>query len=267
MKDSIFYVVLTFRPRFAVVRTLLSGLESQNVIIVDNTPKEEKRDIARLESLHCVVIKTGKNLGYAGGMNKGIQFALSKGADWVVLCNDDLTISSKVIVNWNVKLKDSPPGLAGPFSGVLDPVRFTTMYPIDWTKVETRPRYLSGSFLAIHKDVFKKIGLFYEPYFIYYEDVEYCIRAGKVGFPLTQITLPSMRHNDGTTFGKGNFLHEYYMARNHLLFVQRNAPNRIKLREILRMPWTLITHYQDGNVGALTGVRDFAMKKFGEYKK
>lgn len=263
MKQSVWYVVLTYRPQIAKLTRLLRSLENQEIVLVDNTAKEEKSGSFIFENSHCRVIRIGENLGYTGGMNRGGQFALSHGANWVVFLNSDIVLSEEDVNQWNKKLQTSPAGLVGPFPGRLDAKRWTSIYPSS-NKIFD---YLSGSYLGIHKNVIRKIGMFYEPYFIYYEEIELCIRAKKAGFPLSFINLPHLRHHDAQTFGTGSFYHEYYLARNHLLFIQRNAPLGVQMHEILRMPITLSKHYQDGNVGALTGIKDFALRKFGPYRR
>ncbi len=208
-----------------------------------------------------VVDNTNDNRGYSGGANVGMEKAMKAGAEWVVVMNDDLLLTAKAIEKLTAILKDSKPGIVGPFAGALDARRWSTIVP--GTSVD----YISGSIFAVHRDIIKTIGYLYDPYFIYYEEVEYCIRTKHAGFPLRKISIPGVTHKESETMGMNSFLQNYYMARNHLLFVVRNAPTTVKLHELLRMPWTLYEHYRDGNVGALTGVRDFALRRFGQYRR
>lgn len=169
------------------------------------------------------------NLGYAAAANKGIKQAIDKGAVWVLLLNQDILMNKTAISQLFVMAQKSAPMVIGPFAGGLDPKRWTTIYP------SKQIEYLSGSCLLIHRDVFQKIGGFYEPYFMYYEDVDFCIRARRKGYQLKHVTSTGIAHTDAAN--------TYYLMRNHLLFVLRLAPWRVKLHELLRLPKTLYEYW------------------------
>lgn len=192
-------------------------------------------DAERRRSWDIVIDNTVKNLGYGGGANLGITRALREGAEWVVVCNQDIALSNKDKELCKKKLMDAEPGVYGPEAGSLDKKRWTTILPaID------SPDYISGSCIAIHKKVIEKIGYFYEPYFMYYEDTDFSVRAKIAGFPIRQLVLPDFQHD--RTIAKGR-RKKYYLFRNHLLFVLLNAPWSVKLHEFLRLPKTLYDYW------------------------
>ncbi|MFZ5845239.1 MAG: glycosyltransferase family 2 protein, partial [Patescibacteria group bacterium] len=157
-------------------------------------------------------------------------------------------------------LKDSQPGIVGPFAGSLNPRRWTTIVP------SKRADYISGSCIGIHREVIEKVGYFYEPYFLYYEEVDLCLRAKKQGFLLRWLPIKEISHEESVSLGKGSFLHQYYLSRNHLLFVERQAPFRVKLYEFLRLPKTIYEHYVRKEWGALAGIIDYFLRRFGPYR-
>ncbi len=224
------------------------------VIFVDNS--ETKLIDLKLRRLS--IVWNEMNLGYGGGANIGIEQALSLGADWVIIMNQDLKITRKGLKKFADELKRTNPALVGPFAGSLDEKRWTTMLsskPVD---------YISGGCMAIHRDVIDKIGNFYEPYFMYYEDADYCIRAKKSGFPLIQSMTSDICHEDNPYQGKGSFLHECYLARNHLLFVERQALLSVKLYEWSRLPKSYSEFLESDNKGGLSGIKDYLLRRFGE---
>ena len=231
----------------------MRNLVDHQVVVVDNTP-----DSPRKKYVSTDIVFTSENLGYTGGMNRGMEFCFRRGAEWVILVNDDLNLSSGSASQFVAKLKKIPHGVAGPFRGRLDPGRWTSVYPVNSGTFD----YLSGSFMAIHKNVIKRVGYFWEPYFIYYEDVELCQRAKRAGFPLVYIPLKAT-HVDTTTIQRGSLAHEYYLARNHLLFVERNAPAMVKVHEFLRLLKTFYEHRDRGNPGGEQVVRDYMLRRFG----
>ncbi len=204
------------------------------------------------------VIWNETNLGYGGGANEGIRKAIRQGVEWVVVMNQDLNITKDGMVAFEKALQKSPSGIAGPFAGGFDNKRWTTIIP------SKQVDYISGACMAIHRKVIEKVGLFYVPYFMYYEDADYCVRAKKAGFPLIHMPISGILHEDRPSLGKGSFLHEYYLARNHELFVERMAPLHVKSYEYLHLPKTLIEHMVRKNFGALTGIMDYFMRRFGE---
>lgn len=260
MKQSIWFVVLTYYPRENNVERSVARLSGFHVIVSDNTPGSPT--ITRNGMV--TRMKNGKNLGYTGGMNVGIRHALKNGADWVILLNDDIRFSKIDVLKLTEQLHEVPSGVAGPFAGTLDNRRWTSVYP---APVQSTIRYISGSCLAIHRDVFKRIGFFYEPYFIYYEDVEFCVRAKHEGFSVVHLTLPGFGHTDGATFGPGSKKQEYYLSRNHLLFVERNAPPTVKLYEYLRLPKTIAQYVYQRNYGGFLGLRDYFTRRFYDYRR
>lgn len=239
---STWFVVVTFHPEKKALAALRKVLDGWPAVEIDNS---------------------SKNLGYGGGANVGMRGAFSQGADWVVILNQDIAMTKEAVRELCTKLKQLPPGIAGPFSGSLDPKRWTTILPARGKTID----YISGACIAIHRTVIELVGYFYEPYFMYYEDVDLCVRAKRAEFQLTQIPILGIRHTETTSLGKGSYLHQYYLARNHLLFVERNAPLAVRVREILRLPKTLWEHYHRGEQGAKTGIKDYVFRKFGAIRK
>ncbi len=252
MKQSVWFVILTYRPKVTELVSHLRTFDGLSFILVDNS--EDRNEFPK----GIPVLRTGTNLGYTGGMNRGISYCLSHGAEWVVVTNEDIDITEKELKKFIMKLTTTKPGVVGPSIGALDKKRWTTI-------LGKGVDYISGSFMAIHRDVIFKVGMFYESYFIYYEDVELSLRAHRTDFKVTHIPM-KLTHQDGTTFGPNSFLHQYYLARNHLLFVERNAPGFVKIHELLRLPKTIWEHWKKGERGALVGIRDYFLRRFGQYK-
>lgn len=272
MKPDIFFVVLTYYPHVHSLLLLLKQLAPYPTILVDNTPGPEfgvekqlgKKIYSDLKNL--VVCTNSENLGYTGGVNKGLKEAMNRNATWCVVLNDDLQLTSNTVEDFCTALLSTPKGLAGAYPRNLDKKRWTTTL-MEKIQADTSPDFLSGSFLAIHKEVIETMGFLYDPYFIFYEEVEYCIRAKKYGFPLTPIHISGIVHNESSTFEEKPFLHQYYLARNHLLFVERNAPLTVKLYEIVRFPKTLFEHLLRKESGALLGIYDYFFRTFGPHPK
>lgn len=231
------YVIVTYRPKKKVLQSLIDTLGETDVIVVDNTDN---------------------NRGYSGGANVGVHQALEQGFEWLVLVNDDVTVTKSALIKFLNIIKVSQPAVIGPVAGKIDSLR--------WTTAVSAPKmdYIDGAFTAIHRDIFRTIGKFFESYFIYYEDVDFCIRVKHAGFSLVWFPIEGIVHKGSLTFGRGSFEHQYYLARNHLLFVERQAPMRVKMYEFVRLPKTLYEHIVRREWGGLLGIFHYFIRRFGK---
>lgn len=260
MKQAIWFIVVTFYPDREQLISLVNALKDWPLVIVDNTGSNQLPGNKIEWSKNVNLIQNSINLGYGAGANAGITYALRNGAQWLVVLNQDLKVNATGIKHLTKKLEKISPAIAGPFAGSLDSKRWTTILPATTAKID----YISGSCIAIHRKVIEKTGGFYAPYFMYYEDVDLCVRVQKLGFPLIKIDLSGIAHQETSSLGSGSLLHQYYLARNHLLFVERQAPLGVKIHELLRLPKTLAAHHTVENRGAIEGIADFARRRFGK---
>lgn len=256
MSSSVAFVVVAYHPEKVSFRELLLHLSPNRVIVIDNGGAPDS-GITNVETIH-----SPKNLGYGAGANLGIRKAIDEGAKWVVVANQDISVSQKSTQKFVKSLDSTPAGITGPVLGSLEPRRWTTMLG----GKKQKQVYVSGSFMAIHRDVIRECGEFYEPYFMYYEEVDYCIRAQKAGFPLIQVKVLGITHEESVSLGSGSAAHEYYLSRNHLLFLERCAPWSVRLYEYVRFPKTFIEYQKLGNAGAVQGMRDYLLRRFGTYE-
>jgi len=185
-------------------------------------------------------IYSKENLGFAGGNNLGIKYAIRTGADYILLINNDATVIEKNflskilrvkgdIVSPMVKYKNKGT-ITYDYGGLVDKLfgRNTHLHSLP---IET-PDYFSGVCLLIKSKVFRKIGLLDDHFFLYYEDVDFCLRAKKAGLKLAFSPNSSIFHNLSTSankFGKRKIL---ILAKSHLRFC-------LKHLSILSMPFYL----------------------------
>ncbi|HLD24464.1 MAG TPA: glycosyltransferase family 2 protein [Patescibacteria group bacterium] len=254
MKQIVAFIIIAYRPKVEDLKRLINALKDHPTIIVDNGGTLTFDDVSR-----ATFLSQTTNIGFGAAANIGIHHASGLGADWFVILNQDMMLPRVAVRSLVKLLKKTPPGIAGPISGALDHKRWTTILPAD------RVDYLTGSCLAIHEKMVGKVGYFYEPYFLYYEDADYCVRAKRAGFGLTKLTLEGISHEESVSLGRGTLRHHYYLARNHLLFVKRLAPHSVKFYEYLRLAFTIGEHIARRERGAILGIRDFFLRRFGPY--
>ncbi len=235
------------------------------LIIVDNG-STRGGDIEKvLDYPQVKLIKTGKNLGFAGGTNVGIR--ASEG-EYILLLNNDTVVNPNFLDSMVQVLEDNPK--AGVVSPKIyfydDPMRFqyaggTGINPltgrgffIGYKEMDEgqydhiKQTYLcSGACMMVRREVFEEIGLLSERYFMYYEEHDFTERAQKAGWMCYYTANSFIHHKVSLSMGKYNPLKTYYMYRNRLLFMRRvkNGPTLIPFKlyyYLLAIPKNLMQH-------------------------
>ena len=277
-------VILNFNCRKETIECLkslrFSTNENNQVIVADNASEDNSLQLIKAVLPRIKIIQNNENLGYAGGNNVGIKDALGNGADYILILNPDVLVKKGTIKQLLAAAKATSAGIVGPKiltpngkiwsgGGVIDKKRFTAgliglgeadrgQYP-----AIKNVDFVSGTAMLVKKEVFEKVGPFDERYFLYYEDVDFCRRAEKAGFKVVLAPLAVVIHKESSAVSQKSGLKEYYLARNHWLFLARWAPWRVKIREILRLPKTIFDHWRKKEFRALAGVMSYFVQKTG----
>lgn len=85
-----------------VSRACLRSLDESDyhplsVLLVDNASPDGSGERLQNEFPHIDFLQTGSNLGYSGGNNRGIEWALKRGADFILVLNNDTVIEAEAI--------------------------------------------------------------------------------------------------------------------------------------------------------------------------
>ncbi|PIZ98543.1 MAG: glycosyltransferase family 2 protein, partial [Candidatus Levybacteria bacterium CG_4_10_14_0_2_um_filter_35_8] len=178
------------------------------VIIVDNGSKN-KLVFPQDFKGKIILIRSEKNLGFSGGFNIGIKKALRQDVDYVLIVNNDTLIFAEMIENLLKVLKENPKiGIVTPKiyfakghefhkarykEQELGKVFWYAGGYMDWANIASvhrgvdevdkgqydsieKTEFASGCCMLIKKEVFEKVGMFNEKYFLYYEDADFTRR-------------------------------------------------------------------------------------------
>ncbi|MHB8904522.1 MAG: glycosyltransferase family 2 protein [Melioribacteraceae bacterium] len=218
--------------------------KNYDVILVDNNSSGDDVKILteRFENYIAKIISNNDNLGFSGGNNVGIKYALDCNADVVLLLNNDTVVEpdflSKLVHEANKNLNAS---IITPMinyytnkniiwfaGGFISKIR-SSGFPFGIGKKEKhylKNRYCtfaSGCCMYIKKEVIEKIGLLDENYFLYLEDSDYSYRAYKTGLKILYAPSSRIYHKvSATTSRAHSFLALYYGTRNRLYFAKKN---------------------------------------------
>lgn len=218
-----------------------------SVFLIDNgTGKITAEDVKRF-SLPITCIVSHKNLGYAGGNNLGIKRALAQNYQYILLLNNDTQVSPGIIEVLLRQQQKENAGITGCIityahnreriwfgGGELNTFFCLTRHTQMDQKLPTqntgsrRTDFITGACMLVNREVFEAAGLLPEKYFLYWEDVDFCVKARQHGFSCVITNEALVQHSVSSSTGrKGSNmltpLRAYYYARNPFIFIKENG--------------------------------------------
>ena len=255
---SVIAIVLNWnKPRetLACINALSQQYYSNfNIIVVDNGSADEQLSLPCQSPVRLTLLRSAVNLGFAGGVNIGINRALSEGADYVWLVNNDAMPNVDVLSRLIMAMKsDTRVGLASPMilnADAEDEVEFCGGLWTDnvfqttndlstyrqWYETVPDQIWLVGTALLLSRSIIETIGLFNEKLFAYWEDNDYSVRCIRAGFRNIVVTEASVRHWSGRPQAAPEIKpthYHYYMARNEILFIQDNIALARRIKPLI----------------------------------
>lgn len=210
-----------------------SHIKGDQLVLVNNSP-EDNDEVLKIKEKYIKVINTNKNLGYAGALNKGMNYLDKEDIDWILLINNDVKIDSKfierlrslkdrntiyspVITNHDSDIVQNTGGkLVLLYGGTINLNKGVQIQDIK--KVD--PDFLSGCCLFFHKEVLEKVGYLDESYGSYYEDVEWCFRAREKGVSLEVLWDLTLPHYHSMSTSNNSGFKDYLIAKNSIKFAK-----------------------------------------------
>lgn len=216
------------------------GYGNATVVVVDNGSTNDS--VERIRQAHPAVelICTGRNLGYAGGVNAGIRLALQRGAEFVWLLNNDAKPLPNALSALVGKALEQPD---------LGAVGSVLMYMSSQTEVQawgggrvncwlgrsshatSRKEdswfdYLTGASLLLRCAALAKVGLFDDGFFLYWEDTDLSFRLRRQGWRLGVAAESVVLHKVGASSGDRRRVDRHSTA-SGIRFLRKHA----------RIPW------------------------------
>jgi len=247
MHPKVFIIILNWNGCNDTIECIESLIKIDypnfSVVVVDNASSDNSIDIIPRKYRDIAFIEVKKNLGFAGGNNIGIKYALEHGADYVLLLNNDTTVEPNFLSELvNAAEANKKIGILGPkIYFYSEPVRIwfgggklnllrTKGTHADYMKIDNKElaakvplktKYITGCCLLIKKEVIQKVGLMSEDYFLYYEDVDWCLRVKKAGWQIFFVPSSMIYHKQSRSAGEHTFPYIYYHSRNGLILGSR----------------------------------------------
>lgn len=196
-----------------------------------------------------VLIRNAANLGFAGGNNVGLRYALLRGYDYAWILNNDTVVNPRALVELVERMKmDHRIGICGSTLAYYDQpetVQALAGAAFDYergigvhigfgeplrplrnrTEVEAKLDYIMGASMLVSREFLQSVGLMSESYFLYYEEIDWTLRA-KGKFSLAWAPNSLVLHKEGATIGtsyrtRPSDLALQYLYRSRLRFANR----------------------------------------------
>ncbi|MHB1415268.1 MAG: glycosyltransferase family 2 protein [Chloroflexota bacterium] len=247
-QPSVVCVILNTNRRADTLECLASLQKStyqdHHTIVLDNGSTD-----GSVEAIHSAfpevrVVNIEQNHGYAGNNNVGIEAALAQGADWVLVLNEDTVLAPDCLARL-VEVGESSPriGIVGPMvyhhdepnviqsaGGMLGPYweshhlgqneadhgQFGEPHEVEW---------LSGCAIMLRRAVIEQVGMLDPRFFYYWEETEWCLRAGKAGWRIVHVPAARLWHKGVQRDYRPKPSVTYYGTRNRfLMYAKHGAP-------------------------------------------
>jgi GT2 family glycosyltransferase len=265
------------------------------IFIIDNGSTDDSVAQIQKSFPDIEVIQTGQNLGYAGGNNVGIKEALTRGFDYIAIINNDIRLDPEAIPHL-IKYLDNAVGDVVT-SLIVEFPSETIVWALG-SQVNHRTGYVnrigagdiakkwqntppfcvdavSGAMFIAKREVFEKVGLLDEKFFLYYEEIDWSLRVKLAGYTIQAVPSAIASHKVSATLGVTSPIIDYYMLRNHLYLISKHwtVPvrwlllARIVLRNLLAILAFTVKPYEGRRIpnrnARLLALRDVALGKYG----
>ena len=237
--------------------------KSLEVIVVDNASRQDEATVIEQRYPQVKVIRSNKNLGFAGGNNLGIEAASGK---YLYFINNDTLLSLPDDPVKNSKYGMMPElrhlverfefdpkiGMVCPkirFAWGQRPIQYAGFTPLsrvtlrnssigfnelDYGQYDTpHPTpYGHGAAMMVRREVIEKAGMMPTCYFLYYEELDWSMMIQRAGYTIWYEPASTIYHKESQATGQESPLRTYYITRNRLLLAKRNSP----------LPWRYLSY-------------------------
>lgn len=221
------------------------------VVVVDNASTDGSLElIVNAKDSDVTVLRNVANRGFAAACNQG---ARSCSGEYILFLNPDVRVDNKTVeqareflengraagigivgirlVNSNGSVQRSctrfptPRRVLGQSLGLdrVLPSLFPPHFMLEWDHGQTRDvDQVMGAFLMMSKAVFEKLGGFDERFFVYFEDVDLCLRARAEGYRVVHFAKVSAVHEGQGTTRNIKDVRLFYLLRSRLLYAKKH---------------------------------------------
>lgn len=244
----------------SIVQSGVSSFALDRVVIVDNASTDGSADNLQGLNLPFTVIKNSKNIGFAAACNQG---ARKSEADYLLFLNPDTRLFPNTLektIAWISAPENSRTGVLGvqlvdeqgrvsrtcarfptpsmflaKMSGLdrIFPRRFPQHFHLEWDHQDSRVvDQVMGAYFFVRCPLFVDLGGFDERFFVYFEEVDFSLRAQQAGWSTYFLASAQCYHKGGGTSEQVKAQRLYYSLQSRLLYSAKHfgtAPSGVLL--------------------------------------
>lgn len=233
---------------------LAQDLADWRLIAIDNASTDGAAALVEARAdPRMTVIRNAANLGFSKAANQGIMRAAAEGGAFYVLLNNDTRFPPNLLQDLMAKRRSLGADVIAP--RIMDLADETKTYfaggrldrgwlvnhlhdqhdpddPRDWRPVESA----SGCCLGLTRAAVERVGLLDESFFVYWEDVDLCMRLTAAGIPIIYVRDPWLQHAEaGSTGGESNPAHNRVWYEAYMVFLRKHFGLRFAVASMARI--------------------------------
>lgn len=243
---NIYVVILNyngFEETSNCIESICSGSDKKlEIVIVDNCSPDGSGDRLRNMFTEHHFLQSGRNGGYGFGVNIGIRYALEQNAEAILVMNNDITVGPGFLEPMvDTLLSNERIGIVSPkvvyrhdpekiycaggevnYHTCSAVAKYQGNVSAEYGNIPRVIEFAEGCCLLVRSSVFRKIGLFPEQYFMYFEDIHFSFDVRKQYMIQYQPrSLIYHKSGAGTKWSAYTELYNYYYTRNRIIFFSR----------------------------------------------
>lgn len=218
------------------INYIIDYLESQDYYSFDTIEVAYLNSYEKLDDTNLLFILNDNNAGFAGGNNVALEYLMNnKLSDHVLLLNNDTVVSADFLDGLLDKIKndesiafvgcthyyyDKRNTIQTVGGGLVDLVHGECRAVVDRGEVDDYD-FITGSCILMTNDMLCKLGVMSTDYFMYWEDVDWSVRAREKSYKLKVSDYGCIYHKEGSSIKSLNRI--YYHTRNRILYMKRHT--------------------------------------------
>lgn len=285
-------VILNWNGGEDILECVQSVFESSHkalqVVIVDNGSVDGSSDVIRERFPQVQFLVNARNLGFARGSNQGMEWALERGIQYVLLLNGDAHIEENTVNELvavaeveNDRVVACPRiylgrptnevnrlwfacGTVRLWAGLFQNPAFNQLDTSEWSESRDM-EYASGCCILIPARIIKQVGMLDEAFFAYCEDIDFSLRVRKAGFHLRYVPTALLWHgSQHPTDRSRTATYRYLSTRNNLWVVRKHGSRLdvlaclciLPVRSLFRIVRLVTAANWDSVTAEIKGIRD-----------
>jgi len=214
------------------------------VYCVDNASTDDSVAQCKAKAGRYIVIENGGNLGVAAGNNVGTRAAVADGCEFVLYLNNDVVFGPELFAELLAGLERHPCAMTTPVmyyhdrpnviwaaGGFFQPwLGYRCLHFGDGDTdrgqyaTPAQVQYTPTCCVLVRRELFAKIGIMDERYFVYWDDTDFMLRAFKAGESLYRLPHAKLWHKVSSLVGTSSPFRTRFVHRNHALYLHKNVP-------------------------------------------